>query len=89
MSKKVVVNHQDGVTIITINRPDKHNCIDGETAQLLYEAWVDFREDDHAKVAILTGSGASFSSGADLKAIDTLGPKINLMQTLCMMEKVI
>lgn len=75
MNKKVLVDKHDGVTLITINRPDKHNCIDGETAQLLYEAWVDFRDDDQAKVAILTGGGQSFSSGADLKAIDTLGPE--------------
>ncbi|MEH7308529.1 enoyl-CoA hydratase-related protein [Neobacillus drentensis] len=75
MTKKVLVAKQDGVTTITINRPEKHNCIDGETADLLYEAWVQFRDDPHAKVAILTGSGPSFSSGADLKAIDSLGPK--------------
>jgi enoyl-CoA hydratase len=75
MNKKVLVERQDGVMMITINRPEKHNCIDGDTAQLLYEAWSSFRDDEKAKVAILTGSGSSFSSGADLKAIETLGPK--------------
>jgi enoyl-CoA hydratase len=75
MTKKVLVDQQNGVTVITINRAEKHNCIDGETAKLLHDAWVDFRDDNRAKVAILTGSGPSFSSGADLKAIDTLGPQ--------------
>ena len=75
MTKKVLVENKNGVTIITINRPEKHNCIDGETAQLLHEAWSNFRDDPYAKVAILTGNGSSFSSGADLKAIETLGPK--------------
>jgi enoyl-CoA hydratase len=74
MVKKVLVEDYDGVRVITINRPEKHNCIDGETAQMLQEAWAQFRDDDIAKVAILTGCGHSFSSGADLKAIDTLRP---------------
>jgi enoyl-CoA hydratase len=73
--RKVLVENQDGVTIITINRPEKHNCIDGDTAQLLQEAWIQFRDDENAKVAILTGNGSSFSSGADLKAIDSLRPE--------------
>jgi enoyl-CoA hydratase len=73
--RKVLVENQDGVTIVTINRPDKHNCIDGDTAELLQEAWIQFRDDENAKVAILTGNGSSFSSGADLKAIDSLRPE--------------
>jgi len=54
--------------IVTINRPEVHNCVDGETAQLLFEALESFREARELDVLILTGAGdVSFCSGADLK----------------------
>ncbi len=58
---------------ITINRPGVYNCINGEAAALLLEAWKTFRDDDSLTVALLHGSGnESFCSGADLKALETL-----------------
>jgi len=58
---------------ITINRPEVYNCINGETAALLLEAWKTFRDDDSLMVAILHGAGnESFCSGADLKALNGL-----------------
>ncbi len=74
MSDKVLYEQDGQVVVISINRPEKHNCIDGETAHALYAAWTRFRDDKSARVAILTGKGESFSSGADLHATDTLGP---------------
>ena len=58
---------------IQINRPDIHNCVDGEAARLLLEAWQRFRDDDTLTVAILHGAGdRAFCSGADLTALETL-----------------
>lgn len=58
---------------ITINRPEVYNCINGEAAALLLEAWKTFRDDDTLTVAVLHGAGEqSFCSGADLKALETL-----------------
>jgi enoyl-CoA hydratase len=75
---KVIVSAQGHVLTITINRAEKRNCVDGETAKLLHEAWLRFRDDDQLFVAILTGSGdEAFCSGADLSAIGTLGPAPN------------
>jgi enoyl-CoA hydratase len=75
---KVTTEIQDRTLIITINRPDKRNCVDGETAQLLHDAWIRFRDDDALWVAVLTGKGdVSFCAGADLAAIPTLGPGMN------------
>lgn len=69
---------RDHVFIITIDRPEVRNAIDGETAALLRDAWLRFRDDDTLWVAILTGSGdLAFSSGADLGALDTLGPGLD------------
>jgi enoyl-CoA hydratase len=59
--------------VVTINRPDVRNCVDGETAQLLFEAVQSFRADPELDVLILTGTGDNcFCSGADLKNAESL-----------------
>lgn len=72
---KVLVERDDRVLVITINRPDVMNAVDGETAEALHRAWLEFRDDDALHAAVLTGAGeAAFSAGADLTAIGTLRP---------------
>jgi enoyl-CoA hydratase/carnithine racemase len=64
-----VLYEQSGhVVTLTINRPEALNAIDPETHEALIAAWMRFRDDDSAWVAIFTGAGErSFSAGADLK----------------------
>lgn len=57
------------VTIVTIDRPEVRNAVDGPTAQALADAFQDFEEDDSQLVGVLTGSRGTFCSGADLKAM--------------------
>jgi len=58
---------RDGhVATITYNRPEKLNAINGQLRQDLNAAWEQFRADDEAWVAIVTGAGRSFCVGADL-----------------------
>src|SRR3546814_2223758 len=57
------------VTIVTINRPHVRNAVDNETAAALTAAFRAFDADATARVAILTGAGGTFCSGADLKAL--------------------
>ncbi len=72
---KVLTERRDHVWIITINRPERMNCVDAETAALLADAWQTFRDDDDLYVAILTGAGdAAFCSGADLNDLAAMGP---------------
>ncbi|KAJ3332801.1 hypothetical protein HDU76_013048 [Blyttiomyces sp. JEL0837] len=59
----------EGIIIITINRPQVLNCVDHETASLLHDAFLELERDEKLKVAILQGSGGNFCSGADLKAM--------------------
>ena len=49
---KVETRVEDKIFVITINRPEKRNAIDGETAGLLEDAWKRFRDDDDLWVAI-------------------------------------
>lgn len=59
--------------MVTLNRPEVHNCVDAETAGLLTEAIRSFAENSDARVMVVTGAGRrAFSSGADLTAIDEL-----------------
>lgn len=57
------------ITIITIDRPERRNAVDGPTAQALADAFRRFDADESADIAILTGAGGTFCAGADLKAI--------------------
>jgi enoyl-CoA hydratase len=61
--------------LITINRPERRNAVDGPTAGALLEAYERFAADDAARVLVLTGAGEeAFCAGADLKALATLDP---------------
>ncbi len=65
----VVVEDVGAVRVITIDRPEVRNAVDGPTAQALYDAFVAFDADDSVAVAVLAGGGGTFCAGADLKAI--------------------
>ncbi|HEX2851086.1 MAG TPA: crotonase/enoyl-CoA hydratase family protein [Acidimicrobiales bacterium] len=60
---------QDRVAIVTIDRPEVRNAIDGPAAAGLVEAFTRFAADGDADVAVLTGAGGTFCAGADLKAV--------------------
>jgi len=61
--------------VITIDRPERRNAVDGATAAALLEAYERFAADDDARVMVLTGAGdQAFCAGADLKALETLDP---------------
>jgi len=58
------------VAIVTVDRPERRNAVDRETALALRDAWERFDEDEDALVGVLAGAGGTFSAGADLKAMD-------------------
>ena len=61
----VLYEKEGNIVTITLNRHEKLNRIDAETFQALSNAFVDFRDDPEAWVAIITGAGEAFSTGAD------------------------
>jgi enoyl-CoA hydratase len=65
----VTVETEGPVTTVTIDRPEVRNAVDGPTAAALADAFGAFDADDEARVAILTGAGGTFCSGADLTGI--------------------
>jgi enoyl-CoA hydratase len=61
--------------VVTIDRRERRNAVDGETAAALLAAYERFAADDSAPVMVLTGAGPeAFCAGADLKALETLDP---------------
>lgn len=92
MSLRTIPDKDTGVAVLTLDRPERHNAIDLETAGQLASAWRDFRYDDSVRAAVVTGGGErAFCTGLDRSAeipqpsspymIDdpllTIGPKAN------------
>ena len=65
----VIVEKKDQITLITINRPEVRNAVDGPTAIELAAAFRAFDTDANQLVAVLTGAEGTFCAGADLKGI--------------------
>ena len=59
------------IAVVTIDRPEVRNAIDGSTAKQLAESFQNFESDDALSVAVLTGADGTFCSGADLKAVSS------------------
>src|SRR3712207_2176179 len=61
--------------LVTIDRPERRNAVDGDTAAALLATYERFAADDGARVMVLTGAGdEGFCAGADLTALETLDP---------------
>lgn len=60
--------HHD-VLVVTIDRPQRRNAIDRQTAAALAAVFRAFDADDSLRAAVLTGSEGMFCAGADLKAV--------------------
>jgi enoyl-CoA hydratase len=76
-TEEVTYERVGAAAVLTIDRPDRRNAVDGPTADALADSYAQFEADAEARVLILTGAGGiAFCAGADLKAIDTLGPRL-------------
>jgi enoyl-CoA hydratase len=73
MMETVKVRRDGPVWLVTIDRPQARNAVDGETARALLVAFEAFEADADARVAVLAGAGAHFCAGADLKSVAASG----------------
>src|SRR5215813_5757129 len=60
------------ITTITFNRPERRNCLDDKVILEFERLVYDVREDAETRVLIVTGTGNSFSAGADLSGSKTI-----------------
>ena len=63
----ILVDNKDGVTTITLNRPEKRNAMSPQLHRDMYDCLTDLRYDKDTRVIIITGAGESFCAGQDLK----------------------
>src|SRR3954452_6867577 len=67
---EVVYERRGAAAVITIDRPERRNALDPNTADQLLEAYREFEADDEVRVLVLTGAGdQAFCAGADLKSV--------------------
>ncbi len=79
-AEAVRVERDGPVTIVTIDRPEVRNAVDGPTAAALDAAFDDFESDESAAVAVLAGAGGTFCSGADLHGVaDGRGNRVDVV----------
>jgi enoyl-CoA hydratase/carnithine racemase len=65
----VIVEAEEHLLVVTLNRPEKKNAVNCEVMCRLYDAWLRLDEDPALRVAILTGRGDTFCAGMDLGEI--------------------
>jgi len=73
----VIVERRGGVMVITLNRPDAMNAINGALSNGLWNAVQELDSDDSLVAGVITGSGRAFCAGMDLKAFargEDIGP---------------
>ena len=58
----------NGVLLITMNRPDKYNAADEQMHGELARVWAEVSADPR-RVAVITGAGKAFSAGGDLEMV--------------------
>jgi enoyl-CoA hydratase len=76
-SEPVRYERDGAAAVVSIERPERRNAVDGPTAEALQAALERFEGEDDARAMVLCGAGGvAFCAGADLKAIDTLGGRL-------------
>jgi enoyl-CoA hydratase len=71
MEKTVLFEKENGVALITLNRPERRNALNQDLLKNLYDCVDAVASDIDIRAAVLTGAGPGFCSGLDLKAIGT------------------
>jgi enoyl-CoA hydratase/carnithine racemase len=88
MSQRVAIEVADHVALVTLNRPEKHNALDGAMFDGVVEAAGEVAQMPDVRAVVLHGAGPSFCSGLDISAMGSLddllaradGQRANLAQ---------
>lgn len=80
--ENILVEEQDGVVEITLNRLDSYNALTHDTAVELISVFKKAKRNPEQRCLLLTGAGKGFSAGQDLKEVEQRGPEFSLRQHL-------
>ena len=78
MADEILTERRDRILVITLNRPEAKNAVNGPLADALNAAIEELDEDAGLTAGVITGAGGGFSSGMDLKWFATKGPPAGL-----------
>ncbi|MGV0852119.1 enoyl-CoA hydratase/isomerase family protein [Mycolicibacterium phlei] len=67
-----LTRRDNGVLLITLDRPEKYNAADEQMHTELARIWRDVAEDPETRVAVITGAGKAFSAGGDLAMVERM-----------------
>jgi enoyl-CoA hydratase len=71
--ENLILENKNSIAVLTINRPDKLNALNGVTLAELKIAFTELKKDDSVKVVVITGSGdKAFIAGADIAELNKL-----------------
>jgi len=78
----LVTTADDGIRIVTINRPHAKNVIDADLHHQLLDVWTDLDRDPDARCVVLTGAGEIFSGGGDFAFLKAQHRSLDLRHTV-------
>lgn len=81
--KNIILEKNDGIATVKMNRPKALNALNSETLDELDLAFKDINQDENIHVAIITGEGRSFVAGADITEM----AELNAMEAKYFMNK--
>ncbi|HTA37203.1 MAG TPA: enoyl-CoA hydratase [Solirubrobacteraceae bacterium] len=73
MSEVVLKSVQDGVAVLTLNRPERLNAWTQELERAYFGLLGECATDEQVRVIVVTGAGRGFCAGADMQELQTLG----------------
>ncbi len=73
MSEVVLVDMQDGVAVLTLNRPERLNAWTRELEQRYFALLAECAADERVRAIVVTGAGRGFCAGADMQELQGLG----------------
>lgn len=74
MNKNILLEIEEGIAFITINRPTALNSLNVKLIAELKETFLSLKDSEEVKAIILTGKGKAFVAGADIAEMHTLNP---------------
>lgn len=73
MTEVLLTETTQGVTIVTLNRPESLNALSAALRRALVHTFIQLKDDENTRVIILTGAGRAFTAGLDLKELGQTG----------------
>ena len=76
MSDRVLIDVQDSIATVTLNRPDKYNAFDPAMFDAVSDAGRELSARKDVHVIVLTGAGGNFSAGLDISGMGQGGDPV-------------